>query len=63
MIALIFEQIQELLWQGLLDGVIDLVVSDHSPAPSDLKCIDTGDFMKAWGGISSLQLGILDLKK
>lgn len=47
---------QDLLWQGLLDGVIDLVVSDHSPAPQDLKCVDTGDFMKAWGGISSLQL-------
>lgn len=41
-----------------MDGVIDLVVSDHSPAPQDLKCVDTGDFMKAWGGISSLQLGI-----
>lgn len=47
---------QDLLWSGLLDGTIDLVVSDHSPAPQDLKCVDTGDFMKAWGGISSLQL-------
>jgi len=41
-----------------MDGVIDLVVSDHSPAPQDLKCVDTGDFMKAWGGISSLQLAL-----
>jgi len=49
---------QDKLWKGVLDGVIDLVVSDHSPAPQDLKCVDTGDFMKAWGGISSLQLAL-----
>jgi len=53
-----FEMNQDQLWKGVLDGVIDMVVSDHSPAPQDLKCVDTGDFMKAWGGISSLQLGI-----
>lgn len=47
---------QEKLWLGVSDGSIDLIVSDHSPAPQDLKCVDTGDFMKAWGGISSLQL-------
>lgn len=49
---------RELLWQGLRDGVIDLVVSDHSPSTPDLKCFDTGDFGVAWGGISSLQLGL-----
>jgi len=49
---------QNKLWEGIMDGVIDLVVSDHSPAPQDLKCVDTGDFMKAWGGISSLQLAL-----
>jgi len=49
---------QDQLWKGVLDGVIDMVVSDHSPAPQDLKCVDTGDFMKAWGGISSLQLAL-----
>jgi allantoinase len=49
---------RELLWQGLRDGVIDLVVSDHSPSTPDLKCLDTGDFGVAWGGISSLQLGL-----
>jgi allantoinase len=49
---------RELLWQGLRDGVIDLVVSDHSPSTIDLKCADTGDFGAAWGGIASLQLGL-----
>jgi allantoinase len=46
------------LWAGLLDGVIDCVVSDHSPSPPDLKVRDTGDFAKAWGGIASLQLSL-----
>jgi allantoinase len=46
------------LWQGLADGLIDLVVSDHSPATADLKLLDEGDFGAAWGGISSLQLGL-----
>lgn len=49
---------RELLWEGLRDGVIDLVVSDHSPSTVDLKCLDTGDFGAAWGGIASLQLGL-----
>ncbi|MEO5665099.1 MAG: allantoinase AllB [Nocardioides sp.] len=49
---------RELLWDGLRDGVIDLVVTDHSPSTLDLKCLDTGDFGVAWGGISSLQLGL-----
>jgi allantoinase len=47
---------RERLWQALTDGTIDMVVSDHSPCPPDMKCLETGDFMKAWGGISSLQL-------
>ncbi|MEU4604836.1 allantoinase AllB [Kribbella sp. NPDC023972] len=49
---------RELLWDGLRDGVIDLVVSDHSPSTVDLKRLDTGDFGAAWGGIASLQLGL-----
>jgi allantoinase len=49
---------RELLWDGLRDGTIDLVVSDHSPSTSDLKHLDTGDFGTAWGGIASLQLGL-----
>ncbi|MFE0260921.1 allantoinase AllB [[Kitasatospora] papulosa] len=46
---------QDALWAGLADGTIDCVVSDHSPCTTDLK---TGDFASAWGGISSLQLGL-----
>ena len=34
-----------------------MVVSDHSPSPGALKHSDSGDFLAAWGGISSLQLG------
>ncbi|XP_056598386.1 alanine--glyoxylate aminotransferase-like isoform X4 [Triplophysa dalaica] len=48
----------ELLWSALKSGDIDMVVSDHSPCTPDLKCLDSGDFTKAWGGISSLQFGL-----
>lgn len=48
----------ELLWQALKDGIIDFVATDHSPAPPNLKQMETGDFMKAWGGISSLQFAL-----
>jgi len=47
---------RDLLWQGLADGVIDMIVSDHSPATPELK--GTGDFGSAWGGIASLQIGL-----
>jgi allantoinase len=46
------------LWTALSKGAIDFVVSDHSPSPPAMKCLDTGDFFKAWGGIASLQLGL-----
>jgi allantoinase len=46
------------LWAGLADGLIDVVVSDHSPCPPALKQRESGDFGAAWGGISSLQLGL-----
>ena len=46
------------LWGGLADGLIDAVVSDHSPCPPSLKQQASGDFAAAWGGISSLQLGL-----
>jgi allantoinase len=52
------ESNRERLWQGLLDGTIDSIVSDHSPSTVELKQPDTGDFGTAWGGISSLQLGL-----
>ena len=46
------------LWAGLASGLIDVVVSDHSPCPPALKQRESGDFGAAWGGISSLQLGL-----
>ncbi len=49
---------RELLWQGLAGGVIDFVVSDHSPCTAQLKRFDIGDFGIAWGGIASLQIGL-----
>lgn len=47
---------REQLWNSLRDGTIDFIVSDHSPCPPEMKLRKEGDFMKAWGGISSLQL-------
>ncbi|ALE73302.1 allantoicase [Pseudonocardia sp. EC080625-04] len=49
---------RELLWEGLLEGTIDCIVSDHSPSTAELKLLDSGDFGLAWGGVSSLQLGL-----
>src|SRR5437773_1141186 len=49
---------RERLWEGLADGTLDLVASDHSPAPPELKCLDTGDFVRAWGGVASLEVGL-----
>jgi len=46
------------LWAALEKDILDFIVSDHSPSPPALKCLDSGDFFKAWGGISSLQLGL-----
>jgi allantoinase len=46
----------EALWSGLLSGALDLVATDHSPAPSSMKC--RGDFTTAWGGIASLELSL-----
>jgi allantoinase len=44
------------LWNALAAGTLDLVATDHSPAPPALKC--PGDFMRAWGGIASLELSL-----
>lgn len=46
---------REQLWQALGDGTLDMIVSDHSPCPPELKQKESGDFLAAWGGISSLQ--------
>ena len=47
---------REALWDALQRGVLDLVATDHSPAPPAMKC--PGDFMRAWGGIASLELSL-----
>ena len=47
---------REGLWQGLAEGVIDFIATDHSPCPPEMKYQKDGDFVSAWGGISSLQL-------
>ncbi|KAJ8761624.1 hypothetical protein K2173_004400 [Erythroxylum novogranatense] len=46
---------KEMLWKALLDGDIDMLSSDHSPTVPELKLLSEGDFLRAWGGISSLQ--------
>ncbi len=48
----------ERLWQGLRDGTIDLVVTDHSPCPPALKRLAEGNFRSAWGGIASLSVAL-----
>jgi allantoinase len=48
-------QNRERLWDALREGLIDMIVSDHSPCPPEMKRRESGDFLQAWGGISSLQ--------
>ena len=49
---------RELLWRGLADGILEMVVSDHSPCTVAMKELETGDFGAAWGGVSSLQVSL-----
>jgi len=49
---------REALWQGLRDGIIDLIATDHSPCPPAMKRLDLGRFDFAWGGIASLSLAL-----
>jgi allantoinase len=49
---------RERLWEALERGDIDLIASDHSPCPPEMKHPESGDFMAAWGGIASLELGL-----
>jgi allantoinase len=44
---------QEALWQHIFAGNLPMVVSDHSPAPDDMKT--DANFFKVWGGISGCQ--------
>jgi allantoinase len=49
---------QQQLWRGLRDGIIDMIVTDHSPCPPAMKHADTGRFDLAWGGIAGLSLAL-----
>jgi allantoinase len=49
---------REKLWQGLGDGTLDFIATDHSPCPPAMKLPEEGDFLRAWGGIASLQLSL-----
>jgi allantoinase len=49
---------RERLWAALRDGTIDMIATDHSPCPPEMKRQDSGDFLDAWGGIASLQLNL-----
>ncbi len=51
-------QNREHLWSALASGLLGQVVTDHSPCPPEMKCSGSGDFMRAWGGIASLQLSL-----
>jgi allantoinase len=51
-------QNREKLWQGLLDGTIDMITTDHSPCPPAMKHKEEGRFDLAWGGIASLGLAL-----
>ncbi|MEO5987581.1 MAG: allantoinase AllB [Candidatus Eisenbacteria bacterium] len=46
------------LRRAVIEGRLDLVASDHSPAPPALKRQGTGDFALSWGGIASLELSL-----
>ncbi|KAL1221754.1 Allantoinase [Cardamine amara subsp. amara] len=46
---------REKLWEAMMEGDIDMLSSDHSPTKPELKLMSDGNFLKAWGGISSLQ--------
>jgi allantoinase len=49
---------REELWRALADGVLDFVASDHSPCTPNLKAMEQGDFVAAWGGVAGLQFAL-----
>lgn len=49
---------REALWGGLLDGTLDLIATDHSPCPPEMKTAAGGRFDRAWGGIASLSTAL-----
>jgi allantoinase len=49
---------RERLWQALVAGDVDLIATDHSPCPPEMKTRGDGSFLEAWGGIASLQVAL-----
>jgi allantoinase len=49
---------REELWSALKDGTIDLVATDHSPCPPEMKRFAEGNFQTAWGGIPGLSVAL-----
>ena len=45
----------DLLKEAVANGLIDFLATDHSPAPPEIKELESGNFKKAWGGIAGLQ--------
>ena len=49
---------RERLWHALRERTIDLIATDHSPCPPEMKRLEEGSFKTAWGGIASLSLAL-----
>ena len=49
---------RERLWDRLREGMIEMIATDHSPCPPEMKRPESGDFLDAWGGIASVQLSL-----
>lgn len=49
---------RERLWEAVRAGLIEMIVSDHSPCIPALKRPEEGDFMAAWGGIAGVQFSL-----
>ncbi len=43
------------LKKAFVSGILDFITTDHSPAPPNIKEIETGNLKKAWGGIAGIQ--------
>jgi allantoinase len=43
------------LKKAFLSGVLDFITTDHSPAPPNIKEMESGNLKKAWGGIAGIQ--------
>lgn len=49
------EKEQEKLWQKLIEGKIDMLTSDHSPCPPEMKYSSCNNIFEVWGGITGCQ--------